>query len=95
MSRFAAVHRIAFSVVHAGQVGSPVRLVTSCLAGSAWWNDRENDRYRLPARWENEPGAFQPKDRNAPETDAGHTDHDPTGSDTVTGSGSASMLRGP
>ena len=74
MSRFSAVHRIPPSVVLTGQVGCTVRLVACCLAGCAWWNDRENDRHRLPGWWENEPGAFQPEDRNAPETDGGHTD---------------------
>jgi hypothetical protein len=32
------------STVLAGQVGGAVHLVASRLAGSAWWNDRENDR---------------------------------------------------
>src|SRR5215207_655382 len=44
MSRFPAVHRIAPSDILAGQVGWPVHLVASRLAGYAWWNDRENDR---------------------------------------------------
>jgi hypothetical protein len=39
----------------------------------AWWNDCGNDRYRFPGRRENEAGAVQPEDRNAPGTDLGHT----------------------
>ena len=35
MSRFSAVQRIGPTVVVAGQVGCPVRLVASCLAGCA------------------------------------------------------------
>jgi hypothetical protein len=38
MSRFAAVHRVPPSDIVAGQVGWPVRLVASRLAGYAWWN---------------------------------------------------------
>ncbi len=30
-------------------------------------------RYRLPGGWENQSGAVQPEDRNAPGTDGGHT----------------------
>ena len=74
MSRFGAVHSIVARVVLAGQIGCAVCLVASSLSGYYWWNDRENDRHRLPGWWENEPGAFQPEDHNAPETDGGHTD---------------------
>jgi hypothetical protein len=48
MSRFPAVYRVAPSVILAGQVGSLVRLVASRRPGCPWWNDRENDRLRLP-----------------------------------------------
>ena len=44
MSRFMAVQRMGSSVVLAGQVGYPVRLVASSLVGSARWNDCENDQ---------------------------------------------------
>jgi len=50
MSRFPTVHEVVCSTVLAGQVGDAVHLVASCLAGSAWWNDEENDRRQsLPA----------------------------------------------
>ena len=39
MSRFLAVWRVEFSVIVAAQVGCPVHLVASHLAGCAWWND--------------------------------------------------------
>jgi hypothetical protein len=44
MSRFLTIQRVAFSVIVAAQVGCPVHLVASRLAGCAWWNDCENDR---------------------------------------------------
>ena len=44
MSRFPAVHRIAPSVILAGQVRFPVRLDASSLGSCPWWNDRENDQ---------------------------------------------------
>jgi len=41
---FSAVQWIGSSVVLAGQVDCPVRLVASRLASCAWWNDRENEQ---------------------------------------------------
>jgi hypothetical protein len=50
MSRFLAVHAVVGNAVLAAQVGDAVHLVASRPAGSAWWNDRENDRRQsLPA----------------------------------------------
>jgi hypothetical protein len=46
MSRFPTVHDVVRSIVLAAQVSGAVHLVASRLAGSAWWNDRENDRDR-------------------------------------------------
>jgi hypothetical protein len=74
MSRFLTVHEAARSTVLAGQVGCPVRLVASRLAGCAWWNDRENDHLSSD-RWlvSALDLACRFTIRNAPETDGGHT----------------------
>jgi hypothetical protein len=68
MSRFSAAQGMAPGVVLAGQVGCPVYLVVSCLAGCPWWNDREHDRRRLPGV----SRALRSVIRNGGETEAGH-----------------------
>jgi hypothetical protein len=50
MSRFPTVQAMVCSTGLAGQVGTGVRLVASRLAGSAWWNDEENERRGYPMR---------------------------------------------
>jgi hypothetical protein len=50
MSRFPGVHAVVGDAVLAAQFGDAVHLVASRLAGSAWWNDCENDR-RPPLHW--------------------------------------------
>src|SRR5215203_4730055 len=72
MSRFMAVQWVAFSVIVAAQVGCPVHLVASRLAGCAWWNDRENDR-AAPLVVGRSASCCRAAVRNASGTEAGHT----------------------
>jgi hypothetical protein len=52
MSRFPTVHDVVGNAVLAAEVGDAIHLVASRLAGSAWWNDSENDRPPLSGnRW--------------------------------------------